>query len=170
MKITVSDIPDDGMDIELNDPLKSEAVSIISPVRAQLHIIKNGSDVVLTGDVSAEVDLCCSRCLKNFASSINSRIEVSYHPSSGISRDDHHQLKDEELETGYYIDDEINTDDVLMEQLLLSVPMKPLCSQNCEGLCPVCGVDRNQNKCSCSTKEPDPRLKQLEQLLKKKEQ
>ncbi|MDX9714453.1 MAG: DUF177 domain-containing protein [Dissulfurispiraceae bacterium] len=170
MKIIVSDIPEDGMNIEINDPLKSEAVCITSPVRAQLHIIKTGSDIILTGEVSADLELCCSRCLKNFASSLNSRIEVSYHPSSGTARDDHRQLRDDELETGYYIDDELDTDDVLVEQLLLNVPMKPLCSQNCEGICPVCGSDRNENRCSCSTKEPDPRLRQLEQLLKKKEQ
>lgn len=170
MKIIVSDIPEDGMEIKLDEQLASEAVKLSGPVAASLRLDKVDADVIITGTVSADVELNCSRCLKDYPARIDSRVEVTYHPSSGINRDEHHQLKGDELESSYYSEDTINTDEVLIEQLLLNVPMKPLCSDNCEGICPVCGTDRNANKCSCNTKETDPRLRQLEQLLKKKEQ
>jgi len=170
MKITVSDIPEDGIEIKLDEQPASEAVKLSGPAAASLRLDKADADVIITGTVSADVELNCSRCLKGYQARIDSRVEVTYHPSSGIARDEHHQLKGDELETSYYKDDTIDTDEVLIEQLLLNIPMKPLCSDDCEGICPVCGADRNMNKCGCIITETDPRLRQLEQLLKKKEQ
>ncbi|MCE5313177.1 MAG: DUF177 domain-containing protein [Nitrospiraceae bacterium] len=158
------------MEIKLDEQPASEAVKLSGPVAASLRFDKAGADVIVTGTVSADVELNCSRCLNDYKARIDSKVEVTYHPSSGITRDEHHQLKGDELETSYYSDDAIDTDEVLVEQLLLNVPMKPLCSNDCEGICPVCGADRNKNKCSCIVTETDPRLRQLEQLLKKKEQ
>jgi uncharacterized protein len=75
-------------------------------------------------------------------------------------------------EEGYFFADPSSAffeiDDLVREAVILSVPAKPLCSENCKGLCPVCGTDLNRSTCSCAKKDIDPRWDQLKGLLKKK--
>lgn len=169
MKIIVSEIPDEGMDLDITEQIGSEAVKITSPVHAVLHIKKTGAEVMVNGMVSGDVELQCSRCLASFPLHVESAFDVVYDPAEAVARDEHHELKSDELDTGFYKQDTLDTDELLAEQLILSIPMKPLCSAECKGLCPVCGADRNTTDCGCEIKEADPRLKVLEQLLKKKE-
>lgn len=169
MKIIVSEIPEEGIDLELDEQLQTESVKILSPVHASLRIDKVGSEVLVKGTVDADVELQCSRCLKSFTMHIQSPLNVVYDPAEMINREENYKLKSDELDTGFYRQDELDTDELLLEQLLLNIPMKPLCDPECKGICPQCGSDLNVSGCACETKEIDPRLKVLEQLLKKKE-
>ncbi|MFZ5998837.1 MAG: YceD family protein [Nitrospirota bacterium] len=169
MKIIVSEIPEEGIDLELDEHLRTESVKILSPVHASLRIDKVGSEVLVKGTVDADVELQCSRCLKGFTMHIQSPLNVVYDPAEMISREENYKLASDELDTGFYRQDELDTDELLHEQLLLNIPMKPLCDPECKGICPRCGTDLNVSGCTCEIKEIDSRLKVLEQLLKKKE-
>ena len=169
MKIVISEIPEEGIDVELHENISLESVKTTSPLHAALNIRTVGSEVLVNGFLEGEVELLCSRCLNTYTMSVRTQINVVYEPSEVINKEEHHKLKSDELDTGFYKNDTVDTDEVLVEQLLLNLPMKPLCSPECKGICPKCGADLNMSSCDCSVSEIDTRLKVLEQLLKKKE-
>ena len=169
MKIVISEIPEEGMDVELNENISLESVKTASPLHAVLNMRTIGSEVLVNGMLEGEVELMCSRCLNAYTMRVRPQINVVYEPSEVINKEEHHKLKSDELDTGFYKNDTLDTDEFLVEQLLLNLPMKPLCSPECKGICPNCGADLNVLSCNCSVSEIDPRLKVLEQLLKKKE-
>ncbi len=81
-----------------------------------------------------------------------------------------HELKGDEMDTGFYTGSEINLHDILKEQILLNIHMKPLCDENCKGICPKCGKDLNTESCFCEEKDIDPRLEVLKSLLEKQKE
>ncbi len=169
MKIVISEIPEEGIDVEFNENITLESVKTASPLHAVLSISKIGSEVLVNGTLEGEVELLCSRCLTAYTMRVGQQINVVYEPSIVINKEEHYNLKRDELDTGFYKNDTLDTEEVLVEQLLLSLPMKPLCSAECKGICPRCGTDLNVQSCNCDVPEIDSRLKVLEQLLKKKE-
>ncbi len=169
MKIIISEIAEEGLELNLSDDIVSDAVKISSPVKSVLRIDKVGEDVLARGVLSGDVELQCSRCLKNFPLHISSQVNVVYHPVKEISKAEQHQLKGDELDTVFYSGDMLDTDDLLREQLLLNLPMKPLCSADCKGFCPMCGADLSISGCDCRTKQTDSRFEVLKKLKKEKE-
>ncbi|MBF0558335.1 MAG: DUF177 domain-containing protein [Nitrospirae bacterium] len=169
MKITISEIPEEGIDIELNESIALESAKMVSPLHAVLNIRTIGSEVLVSGTLDGDVELQCSRCLNAYTVKVQAPVNIVYEPSNTLNKDEHHRLKSDELDIGFYKNDTLDTEDVLVEQLLLNMPMKPLCSTECKGICPECGADLNVTSCNCSVSEVDPRLKVLEQLLKRKE-
>lgn len=170
MKIIVSEIPEKGMELELSEKIESDTdLKILSPVRALIRIDKKNSEIFLKGTLSVTLQQQCSRCLKTFDTEMKIDIDTLYRPSKEIDVEEHYELKSDELETAFYKNDEIDIDDLLKEQILLNLPMKPLCSEQCKGLCPKCGADLNITQCKCEISEVDERLAVLKQLLKRKE-
>jgi uncharacterized protein len=169
MKIIISEIPDEGLDLELTGNLESDEVKITAPVEATLRLDKVDCDLVARGTLSGAVELQCARCLGNFEHKITSNFNVMYHPAEKTGRHEQHELKSDELDTVFYTGDVLETDDLLKDQLLLNLPMKPLCSPDCRGFCPVCGADRNVVDCSCDSGERDSRFEALKRLRIEKE-
>lgn len=163
MKIIISEIPDEGLDLDLQETVKFE--DSLSPVQTHLRVTKVSTEVVVSGNIEADVELHCSRCLKDFRSMLTIPFEAIYHPLEHL-RDDKHELKVDELDMGFYSQDELDLLDLIKEQIMLNLPMKPLCNNLCKGICLQCGADLNAGTCSCSTKEIDPRLEPLKKLLK----
>jgi len=100
----------------------------------------------------------CGRCLKNFQATTEAEILEKFYPADaqGIEKDAY-----------TYEFDVVDITDALREGLLLVEPISALCKEDCRGLCPVCGIDRNVDSCTCETTTMDPRLAALKQLLKK---
>lgn len=169
MKIIISEIPEEGLEFDLKDNIQSDVVNIISPITASFRLDKVGEEVIAKGVLSGDVELQCSRCLKNFPLRISSQVNVIYEPAKDISRGEQHELKSEELDTVFYTGDMFDTDDLLREQLILNLPMKPLCAPDCKGICPQCGIDLNVSGCDCKAKEIDTRFEVLKKLKKEKE-
>lgn len=168
MKVIVSEIPENGIEIELNEKLSAEAFKILSPVKGFLKINKIGTEVSVKGLESADIEQQCSRCLNTFIMNIKTQIDVVYHPAADIGKEEHYELKGDELNTEFYKGDVLNINDLLIEQMLLNIPMKPLCSLGCRGICPKCGGDSLTSQCNCDAGEIDLRLAALKQLLGKK--
>jgi uncharacterized protein len=164
MKIIVSEIPVEGLDIELRETIKSDASSF--PARAQMKIKKVGAEVVISGTIEADLELQCSRCLKDFRSMLTIPVNVVYNPVEILKGEDKHELKLDELDMGFYSGNELDLLDLIKEQIILNLSMKPLCSKSCKGICLKCGTDLNANSCSCTDKGIDPRLEVLKKLLK----
>jgi len=165
MKIIISEIPQEGLDLELQEIINFDAS--FSPVQAQLKIKKVGTEVLVSGKISTDVELKCSRCLKDFRSMITIPFDVIYHPVEDLKEENKHELKVDELNMGFYSKDELDLLDLIKEQITLNLPMKPLCDNLCKGICLQCGADLNAGNCSCEEKDIDSRLTVLKKLLDK---
>ena len=166
MKIIVSEIEDEGLRIAFDEPIESN--SFLRPagaVKAELALNRIDKELNIRGNISVTVTLQCSRCLAEFNKAIDLDVDLTYLPVEEMSREEIHEIARDESEIGYYRDDEIDISDVIKEQLLLNLPMKPLCIDECKGLCPVCGTDLNLQQCNCKTEDIDPRLSILKKLL-----
>jgi uncharacterized protein len=166
MKILITDIPDEGLDLDFEEKLVEEGFSLVSPVKAHLELVKAFSEIVVTGTVGAELELECSRCLKKYKRIMREPVNVVYHPLKELSPD-RHELTDDEMDMGFYQGEELDLQELVREQILLNIQMKPLCDESCRGICPQCGTDLNTDTCSCETKKVDSRLEVLKKLLEK---
>ncbi len=125
------------------------------------------------GTVTFTADLECSRCAEPYPFANPSAFHVRFRPRPEASTDEEVEIATEdELDVEFYSEPVIPLRELALEQVQLSIPMKPLCDENCLGLCPTCGVNRTREQCSCSEPVADERwgaLKDLrEELVKKK--
>ncbi|MXY24928.1 MAG: DUF177 domain-containing protein [Acidobacteria bacterium] len=138
--------------------------TVAAPVVLELLILKDGDRYRLSGPLRTTVERSCSRCLKPFQVPTVLDIDVRYHPQRANTGDGEHEISDDDLSIAYYRDDQIHLGDLVREQLRLASPMKPLCNDDCRGLCPVCGVNRNETTCDCVASWHDPRFDRLRTL------
>lgn len=167
MKIQVFEIPEEGLNIEVEESPKLEEIKISHPFKAIMRFEKKGKEVFVKGIVNGEVELQCSRCLKEYIMPIKTLFEITYHPIEELNKDEEIQLKRDEMEVDFYREGLIETEDIVRDQILLNIPMKPLCSESCRGLCLICGNDLNKIECECEQKEIDPRFSVLQSLLRR---
>ena len=143
-----------------------DAYRIVAPVTLAFEVHKDKERFRLVGTMVAELELPCSRCLEPFRFPVNTSFDLRYHPASEMSQDEEREVEDDDLGTSYYRDDQIDLNELLREQFYLALPMKPLCDEDCKGLCPRCGTNLNTGSCSCDAGWEDPRLAPLRQLKK----
>ncbi len=148
---------------------EGDAYRIVAPVGVNLEIHKDTNRFRLVGAVRTELELACSRCLEPFRMPIDSSFDVRFLPVSEMSTDEEGQLQDEDVETSCYADDQIDLSELLREQFYLVLPMKPLCVEDCRGLCSACGTNLNAGACGCAPAWEDPRLAPLKALVDPKE-
>jgi uncharacterized protein len=152
MAIKISDIPPEGMTIEIEDLLDLfDEGEASTPFTARVTIKPEPRGIFhITGTVSAAAELECSRCLKRFPFPVTDvAMEFDLLPEGSLQAGAEHELGRAELDTEFYRGDEIEPRDLVREQLLLAVPMVPVHREDCKGLCPVCGADRNDRECNC---------------------
>ncbi|MGB9668579.1 MAG: YceD family protein [Thermosulfidibacteraceae bacterium] len=173
MRIRIIDIPEKGLYYKIDDSKKSlkvfdEEIPILERVSGELYIRKHEAGrVSVKGNVRVVLELTCSRCLKTYRFEIVRDIDESYHPIDDIEFGERKHLKSFELDTCYYSEGELDVESVYMEPIYLAIPMKPLCSDNCKGICPICGKDLNEDSCDCNRGVRDPRWKVLVELKEK---
>ena len=145
---------------------EGDAYRIVAPVDLAFEIHKDKDKFRLVGTVTTELELACSRCLDPFRLPVAAPFDLRYLPLSAVSTDVEREVDDEDLETSYYENDAIDLNELLREQFYLALPMKPLCQDDCRGLCPQCGTNLNTGSCDCAPVWEDPRLAPLKNLLK----
>ncbi len=141
-----------------------DAYRIAAPVELDFDIHKDKDRFRLEGTVKTELELTCSRCLEPFRMPVDAKFDLRFHPAAEMSTEQEREVPDSDLETSYYRDDQIDLNELLREQFFLALPMKPLCRPDCQGLCPVCGTNRNLETCSCQPEWVDPRMEALRRL------
>ena len=127
-----------GAEFRQAGPLKTDAV-------AELR----GTEIHVRGHVGTSLEASCDRCLGPVVIPVERDFDLFYRPISAIARAEEIELPQDELEVGFFSGDGIEFDDVVTEQVILSVPMKVICKTDCRGLCPVCGSNLNVEKCNC---------------------
>jgi uncharacterized protein len=143
---------------------EGDAYRIVAPVQVDMNIHKDKERFRLEGTAKTELELTCGRCLEPYGLPFDAAFDLRYLPASESAGADEREVAEEDLDTGVYRDDRIDLNEVLREQFYLALPMKPLCREGCEGLCPQCGTNLNTDSCSCSTQWEDPRLAALKKL------
>jgi len=164
MKIFIPDIPKEGIGIDIHEALVTDSGPVA--LSGGLHASKAGGEVMVNGSLNAEAELQCSRCLKTFRRDMPIAVDVCYHPVEQLAAEDRHEVSSDELDMDFYTGEELDITNLLLEQAALNLPMKPLCSDLCKGLCPKCGIDLNLSVCTCGINHVDPRFEKLKTLLK----
>ena len=127
-------------------------------------ITRTGNGHLLQGQLDYQQTLTCQRCLVDSPARVNASLELLLVPEADEPLEGEYELEEEDLDIHYVADDILDTEPLLFELLYLNVPMRPLCREACAGLCPECGVDRNQDTCECLEPAIDPRWSVLRDL------
>ncbi|HEV3510576.1 MAG TPA: DUF177 domain-containing protein [Candidatus Sulfotelmatobacter sp.] len=156
------DAIDLGGEARQRGPLKASGhAEVVEEHHGKHQIIK---DIRLRGQLSAGLELQCARCLEPVREDIKRDFELLYRPLGADAGRDELSVTDAEAEIGYYQGEGLLLEDVLREQLLLALPLKVTCREDCKGLCPQCGKNLNETQCSCSTQLEDPRWAALKDV------
>lgn len=126
-------------------------------------------DIRLKGELSTRLQLNCARCLEPVMQEVQREFDLLYRPQGSDAGHAELSVTDAEAEIGYYTGDGVELEDVLREQILLAVPLRALCSEECKGLCPHCGKNLNEGPCSCAEPVEDPRWAALKDIRKRLE-
>lgn len=168
MFVELSQIPAEGLPVSFRDNIRLGEDAGTAPdacaAEAELRLTKTGVGVAVRGRFRATMDLACSRCLEPFALTVAESFEVQYLPSRELGREDEAELSGAELDVVPMAEDRIDVDALLRENILLSLPVQPVCREGCRGLCPRCGASLNLGPCGCPPERPDPRLQALAKL------
>jgi uncharacterized protein len=138
--------------------------TIVAAVALDFDIHKDQDRFRLNGRVHTTLELPCSRCLEPCRWTVDEPFELTYEPRPARAAENEREIADEDFSAAFYDHDEIDLEQLLRERLEMSLPMKPLCSEDCRGLCPVCGTNLNRGTCDCKTDWEDPRLAALKTL------
>jgi uncharacterized protein len=129
--------------------LEERQFTIETPVVFNLLVEKQEDSVKIAGPVKSTVTMTCSRCLEEFRCSIDTYLDIELVPKGLIAQATDVELRPDDLDIYYFEGDEIDLDPFIYDEVLLSVPVRPLCQEDCAGLCQSCGKNRNIESCSC---------------------
>ena len=127
-------------------------------------------DIRLKGKLDTSLEVPCARCLESVVYEVDRIFDLLYRPLGTDAGQEERSITDAETEIGYYQGDGLLLEDVLREQVLLAVPLKTLCREDCKGLCPHCGKNLNESQCSCAERSEDPRWAALKEIRSKLDQ
>jgi uncharacterized protein len=187
MKITISHIPPGGFHFEftenaeffpvLADMIKHNEIGFASPVSGEISAVVMSDDLVeIKGRVSVTLSCECGRCLEPFQEQLKRTFMLNFvnfvknldgkNPleDNSFSDDEGNEITAKDISTEYFNGDIIELQDAVQEQILLNLPPRPLCSEECKGLCPVCGSNLNLSSCSCELVKGHPAFAVLKGL------
>ncbi len=154
-------IPFDSLD------LPKEYSNGSKDVEVHLYIIKEKEGYVVSLNINSDIKVECSRCLEPFNMDLTGSNSILFSKKLGKNK----ELKEKDLYTEYLKDEEhFDINELVREEIIVQTPMKPLCDENCKGICPVCGGNKNENLCNCESKsmKKDSPFSKLQVLLEKK--
>ncbi|MHC1752230.1 YceD family protein [Humidesulfovibrio sp.] len=165
--ISLQDIPAEGREFHFTDqslwtgPMNEFGVpaKVGNEFEATMLIVPQDDGFLVSGEFSGSILLACGRCIEEFELPVEGAFDSFEEPGAGDE-----VLEDESRLRMQAGQPEFDVAGFLWEQFLLALPENPVCAENCKGLCPTCGVNRNQKSCTCTRDEGDPRLAVLRNL------
>ncbi len=183
MKILVDRVQQTPTEFEFgpDDPGWADARESVPELGGELAIVptatlqayKIGSELYLDGRIEGALDLECSRCLVRYRSPLREPFRLVLEPAGARVPPEPEAARElsrwgvclaDEFEMGWFHGPEIDLRSLLRESVALAVPVQPLCREDCRGLCPRCGVDRNLETCECEAERPTSPFAALEAL------
>ena len=174
MKFRLEDIPKEGVEATfsqdegwLDERLRVEEKRMfrfISPIAVHLNLSKLGRVVQVKSRIEAKLQWLCARCLETFSMVLASEYGTTLKPRPDFPQAEEVQLTREDLETDFYNGEEIDLTSLVQDQLLLALPQKAVCREECRGLCPRCGKNLNRGVCGCPSGSTDSRFAVLKNI------
>jgi len=130
---------------------------LVAPVDVRLEHYRSGSDLFFDGTLGFDLAAICGRCLEGCRVRLEKKFDFVLTPDT-LPTNKNRELNRDEMDLSFYTGDEIDLAPFIQEQTLLGLPSRPLCKKDCLGLCPDCGVNRNQLECSCRQSSGDARM------------
>jgi uncharacterized protein len=172
LKFRVEEIPVEGREesfledeASLNDRAGGESspagLHFTDPIRVRVVLSRSGSLVLVKSRIEAPAKCLCARCLEPLSLTLTSQYQTSLKPKPAFPLPEEVELTREDLETDFYEGEEIDLTPLVQDQVLLAIPPKVVCREECRGLCQVCGKNLNREACQCSGRTVDPRLEAL---------
>jgi uncharacterized protein len=160
-------VVDLGAEIKQRNALTTQGrAQLVAEHHGKHQIIK---DIRLKGRLATSVEVACARCLEPVVQDVRREFELLYRPLGSDAGKEEMSVTAADAEIGYYEGDGLLLEDVLREQVLLALPLKTVCREDCKGLCPQCGQNLNDELCAC-TQPLDARWTALKELRGKLEQ
>ena len=125
-------------------------------VDVRLSYYRSGAELFFQGWIGGAIEGRCSRCLKSYSFPLEKEFEFVLVPDPDSPKN--RELNRDEMGLSFYREEEINLAPFIREQVLLALPIRPLCGEECRGLCPGCGADLNDDPCRCPPLRGDPRM------------
>ena len=173
MKLRIDDITADPRETSIAEPAEDinrilekgpiREYHVEEPIKVDLSYYRSGMDLFLSGHIKTRTEATCARCAEDFETEGDRPFRLVLSPKAagyGAEKD----LRADDLEFSLYEGEEIDLSPLIREQILLALPTRPLCREDCQGLCPRCGSNRNHVKCDCRTESVDPRLEVLRSI------
>ena len=150
----------DASDLVLND----DRAVLASPLTISGRIVRKSGQVVVIGEVEALVQVECDRCLEPTSISVKSPFKLEYVTKEQYQALPVAELEERDLALSVFDGEVVDIDEIAREQLLLAIPFQALCKEDCNGLCFVCGANKNLSSCDCKAADNDSRWSGLENL------
>lgn len=180
LQIDIPRIPPEGLEVdEALEPaglqLEAEREFVLRPggrLRCRVEVV-DGTTVHVRGRLAGPLEVECGRCLERYGLPVAQELDLFYLPRTAErpaqEEEEEVELSDRDVVVAYYEGDRLDLGEVVREQLFLALPLRRLCREDCQGLCPTCGANRNAGRCGCpEPEEPaDPRLEPLRSFLPK---
>ena len=128
------------------------------------ELVSGAEEILIAGDLKVEMTGCCDRCLEPLSLPVAIEFDLSYVPADDAGGKPEAEIRTGDTAVGYYHGNGLELNDVLREQVLLSIPMQKLCREDCLGICPHCGLNRNTAICGCRVEAADDRWAALKNL------
>jgi len=149
-----------------------EAVEIVEgengcPVRGEVELMRTDRSILVKGALKTGVSVICCRCLLPFSCPLTIRLEEEYFPTVDVTTGAPLTVPEESNSLTIDAQHTLDLTEAVRQSAVLAIPMKPLCRQDCAGLCPVCGCNLNLERCGCPPQPIDSRWAKLTKLVNK---
>jgi uncharacterized protein len=149
---------------EVDELIDILGINVSTRVQGSVKLIRTNRGILVQGTLRTNIPVECSRCLKVFDYPLNIHIEDEFFPAIDVNSGTPLEIPED---AGCFIIDEhhiLDLSEAIRQNALLAIPMKPLCREDCAGLCQTCGKDLNKSQCECKQNEVDPRWSKLVKL------
>jgi uncharacterized protein len=141
-----------------------ERVRLTAPAAVNGKVRLSGNEVFVSGHVDTRAQVECDRCLQPVEAPVSADFTLDYITGSEYESSEVAELTEAEMSVAVFDGEGLDVDEIVKEQILLAVPTRMLCREDCKGICPECGIDRNTGECSCGADNIDPRWAALKNL------
>lgn len=174
MIFEIEEIPEGGLNLDVLEGKEHFGIdqadcALTDDVKVRGKLKKIEREVSFSGFLEAPLVVTCTRCLKPFPFQVKGKVQVHFIPRAKESSPGSEvEITETDIEQEIYEDDRVDLYGPVRDQILLDVPLIRLCQEDCKGLCPECGRDRNSDPCECESEgQIDPRLAVLQKLKEK---
>jgi uncharacterized protein len=141
-----------------------ERIRLTEPAIVKGRVRLSGNEVLVNGHIDTRVQVECDRCLQPVELPVSTDFALEYISASDYESSDAAELTEAEMTVSVFDGEAIDVDEIVKEQILLAVPTRMLCRDDCKGICPECGIDKNTGECRCVIDDIDPRWAALKNL------